>query len=1290
MDSVESTIIEYTKLKYDSNNTIKYAYHISDIHIRLQSRHQEYHKIFESLFTFLKNEVSEKKLGENKSSSAVIVITGDILHSKCELTPEAVEITRLLFTKLAKIIPVIAICGNHDINIHNDKRLDAITPIANGVSKSLPFYYLKKTGVYQLNNILFSVASVFDYQIINPTQVISKNVDFPTEECLKICLFHGRVDGVLLNNGTKIDGEVNTKTNKTITVSSFNGYDYGLFGDIHKHQYLNEDKTIAYAGSLIQQSHGETIDKHGILVWDFVNKDSSYHHINNDDGFITLSITSSNTDNIKCIHLLNQEDDDGDNNYGGDGEYNYDEDEEDHCKKCDLPKNIYLRLMLNDTPNSFNQKFISKLKINHNIKEITFQDNTKTADSNVSKNIRYDITNSDYQNSLLDEILKGFAKTDNNITSLIIDQIKKLNKAANESLENNNEYHNSGTWKILKMEFDNLYSYGPRNVINFANMSKTVGLIAENHMGKSAILDIILYTLFDKFPRKGTIKDIINNRKHEFMSRITIQIGEWHYIIEKKGMRNKKGGTTSKCEFHRFHPTKNIRNNLSEDSMPKTKSAILKYIGSYEDIIQTNFSLQHNNCNFIDAENTERKKELERILRINFIDELIKKASKEVNNKKAVINHLINKCPSEKVIEITKIIKEQKLIITENDKENTSLVSRKDELIKEITLLNQKLILGIDEKLNKLIGNDSNDSNDSNNDELLIDNENAESLIEYANKELQDIKKIKVIIENNLGEEEKIDKEDKIEKTNTLSWYQEEINKHQSWESEKLNKIKSYDEQIENILSSMENINQGGMTIEYIKNSINDFQINIDEMKTKIKKKTKNVKKLERIDAEILEIQDSLVAISANSMPEELVNIVEETDIYGLENQINDFCKNIASDTKNNDYQSIKETDEYSELTDSMRKVEMFNYLAEYEIKMETLIDKRKNNLTKLEGLKVEKKSLEKDREKLAEYQVKLSKFENNLQNILEKKKDIEKFDNTKIRNQEKEIKLTKVKERKIKIQESIDNEWVKAQVIKGNLDKLNDINIRMDKCQLKIDKYQQNQIQITELIEQKKKNVKIEEELEELEGELEEVSQEIVNTDGILNNAKSKFVANNTQLINLKNDIEIIDKTEKEIQLFLIYINALKEIPYIMINKIKNVLETKVNAFLSVITNFVVKFEIENTRIDIYLDRPIYEGKLILLNNSSGFERFISSLAIRLALLEISQLPKANFMAIDEGWNAFDYNNINNVRSIFEFLETKFDFIISISHIQSIKQYCKTHINLSKDDKGFSKVNVK
>ena len=120
-----------------------------------------------------------------------------------------------------------------------------------------------------------------------------------------------------------------------------------------------------------------------------------------------------------------------------------------------------------------------------------------------------------------------------------------------------------------------------------------------------------------------------------------------------------------------------------------------------------------------------------------------------------------------------------------------------------------------------------------------------------------------------------------------------------------------------------------------------------------------------------------------------------------------------------------------------------------------------------------------------------------------------------------------------------------------------------------------------------------------------------------------------------------------------------------------------------------MVKIEIENTRIEIYLDRPVYNGKPILLNNASGFERFISSLAIRLALLDISQLPKANFMAIDEGWTSFDNHNINNVRTIFDFLVNKFDFVISISHLQQIKEHCHQQLRLIKNKDGFSKIIV-
>jgi len=70
---------------------------------------------------------------------------------------------------------------------------------------------------------------------------------------------------------------------------------------------------------------------------------------------------------------------------------------------------------------------------------------------------------------------------------------------------------------------------------------------------------------------------------------------------------------------------------------------------------------------------------------------------------------------------------------------------------------------------------------------------------------------------------------------------------------------------------------------------------------------------------------------------------------------------------------------------------------------------------------------------------------------------------------------------------------------------------------------------------------------------------------------------------------------------------------------------------------------------------------------------------------LDISQLPKPNFIAIDEGWTSFDYNNLNNVRTIFDFLVEKFDFVLSISHLSQIKEHCSNQIHLKKNDKGYS-----
>jgi DNA repair exonuclease SbcCD nuclease subunit len=257
---------------------IERLYHISDIHIRLQKRHDEYRKVFTNLYTSLKEDV-EISLGGNKNKG-LIVLTGDILHSKTELSPECVSLTADFFQSLAQIMPLIIIAGNHDANLNNNNRLDSLTPIVEKVIKKSQCYYLRQSGFYRFSNIVFGLTSVFDYRFMK-----SNMLDILGLEGIehKIALFHGRINGAITDTGSILEGE------KGINVKSFSGYDYALLGDIHKHQFMIPNK-IAYAGSLIQQNHGETQNNHGFLIWDLKNNKSFLKEIKNDTGFITLKI----------------------------------------------------------------------------------------------------------------------------------------------------------------------------------------------------------------------------------------------------------------------------------------------------------------------------------------------------------------------------------------------------------------------------------------------------------------------------------------------------------------------------------------------------------------------------------------------------------------------------------------------------------------------------------------------------------------------------------------------------------------------------------------------------------------------------------------------------------------------------------------------------------------------------------------------------------------------------------------------------------------------------------------
>jgi ABC-type lipoprotein export system ATPase subunit len=89
----------------------------------------------------------------------------------------------------------------------------------------------------------------------------------------------------------------------------------------------------------------------------------------------------------------------------------------------------------------------------------------------------------------------------------------------------------------------------------------------------------------------------------------------------------------------------------------------------------------------------------------------------------------------------------------------------------------------------------------------------------------------------------------------------------------------------------------------------------------------------------------------------------------------------------------------------------------------------------------------------------------------------------------------------------------------------------------------------------------------------------------------------------------------------------------------------------------------------------------------TSGMEKFVSSLAIRTALINVSSLPRPNFLAIDEGFGVLDSDNLNSMFNLFDYLKTQFSFMLVISHIDSMRDVVDKLIEITKTKKDEPKL---
>ena len=143
--------------------------------------------------------------------------------------------------------------------------------------------------------------------------------------------------------------------------------------------------------------------------------------------------------------------------------------------------------------------------------------------------------------------------------------------------------------------------------------------------------------------------------------------------------------------------------------------------------------------------------------------------------------------------------------------------------------------------------------------------------------------------------------------------------------------------------------------------------------------------------------------------------------------------------------------------------------------------------------------------------------------------------------------------------------------------------------------------------------------------------------------------------------------------------------VPHTIMTSVIPIIEEDINNILSQIVEFKIEVKSDGKNINAYI---VYDDSRVWpIELASGMEKFVSSLAIRTSLINISSLPRPSFLAIDEGFGVLDIENIGNISILMDYLKTQFKFILMISHIDSIKDVVDGHIEVVKNKDGASKI---
>ena len=195
-------------------------------------------------------------------------------------------------------------------------------------------------------------------------------------------------------------------------------------------------------------------------------------------------------------------------------------------------------------------------------------------------------------------------------------------------------------------------------------------------------------------------------------------------------------------------------------------------------------------------------------------------------------------------------------------------------------------------------------------------------------------------------------------------------------------------------------------------------------------------------------------------------------------------------------------------------------------------------------------------------------------------------------------------------------------------------------------------------------------------------------------NNIRDIFAKEN-EIESFKKNIEerndIIEKIAKEeivVKNWKIYLELVGKngISKMVFRKTLPIINAKLSQLLSDVCDFDVEVGI-NVKNDVmfYL---VKDGVRSDLTSGSGFEKTAASLALRSVLAELSTIPRAAGVLLDEVTGRVAEENLENIHKLILKIARNYDFVFIISHLDSVKSWADSNIVVEKVD-NISKIKI-